>query len=143
MAVQTHYSATLGAGRPGAIADMQGATIVSRNAEVDAIGFGLPVAQGADDNGIHKAKSGDTAIFGISVRDRSATGDEYAVGDSVRVLRRGVIWVTAAAAVTAGDPVHVTADATFTNTGGVAINGARYDSSGASGTLVKVRLGQG
>lgn len=141
MAIQTVYNKTMDAGRAGAIADMQGATLISRNAEVGAIGFGLPLAQGADDNGAHKAKTGDTAIIGISVRERSSTDDEYAVGDSVRVMTNGVIWVTAAATVAAGDPVHVVvASATFTNTGGVAIAGARYDSSGTSGQLVKVRL---
>lgn len=141
MAIQTVYNETMDAGRVGAIADTGTKTLISRTAEVGAVGFGLPVAQGVADNGAHKAKTGDTAILGITVRERSATDDQWAVGESMRVMTQGVIWVEAAATVAAGDPVHVLVDtATFSNAAGVVIAGARYDSSGTSGDLVKVRL---
>ena len=144
MAVQTTYNETMDAGRLGAIADTNDKTLVSRNAEVAAIGFGAPVVQGTADNGVWEAKTGDTAIYGISVRDRSTSNDEFAVGESVRVMTKGTIWVTAAVAVAAGDPVAVkVADATFEKTaatGVIAIAGARWDSSAAIGELAKIRL---
>lgn len=142
MAVQTTYSANMTAGRVGAIAETSGTDVlISRNAEVGAIGFGLPVVQGAADDGVWKAKTGDTAILGISVRDRSANDDEFKVGESVRVMTKGVIWVTASVAVEAGDPVHViVATAAFAITGGVAIANARWDSSAGIGELAKIRL---
>ncbi|WP_299085285.1 hypothetical protein [uncultured Paraglaciecola sp.] len=141
MAIQTTYGETMDAGRIGAIVDTNDKTLISRTAEVGSIGFGLPVVQGAADDGCWKAKTGDTAILGISVRDRSTLDDEFKVGESVRVMTKGVIWVTAAVAVAAGEPVTVVvASATFSNTGGVAIAGATYDSSGDAGSLVKVRL---
>lgn len=144
MAVQTTYSENLDAGRLGAIADTNDKTLISRLAEVGAIGFGLPVVQGSNGNGAHKAKTGDTAILGVTVRERSAIGDQYAVGDAMRVMTKGVIWVVATVDVTAGDTVAVkVADATFeksADTGVIAIANARYDSSATAGDLVKIRL---
>lgn len=141
MAIQTVYNETLDAGRLGAIADLTDKTLLSRVAEVGAIGFGLPVVQGADDKGAHKAKTGDTKIFGICVRERSTINDNFAVGDNMRVMTKGCIWVTASVAVSAGDPVTVVvATAAFSNTGGVAMSGAVYESSAGIGELVKVRL---
>ena len=85
MAVQTTYT-NMTEGRIGAIADGNDKVLISRTAEVAAIGFGLPVVQGSADDGVHMAKTGDTAILGISVRDRSTENDEFAIGESVRVM---------------------------------------------------------
>ena len=140
MATQTVYNETQDAGRLGAIADTTAKTLLSRVAEVGSIGFGLPVAQGANDNGAHKAKTGDTAILGISVRERSTVDDNFAVGDNMRVMTKGCIWVTASVDVDAGDPVTVVvATAAFSNTGGVAID-ATYETSATAGNLAKVRI---
>lgn len=141
MAVQTIYNETLEAGREGAIADMATKTLLSRVVETAAVGFGKPVVQGSADNGARLSTTGDTAILGISVRERSTVSDQFAVGDNMRVLTQGSIWVKVAATVAAGDPVHViVASATFSNAGGVAITGALYETSAASGELAKVRI---
>lgn len=136
MAIQTQYKETLDAGRAGALVNTEPKTLISRNAEA-VIGFGLPVEQGAADSGVVLSAGG--AVLGITVRERSTDDDQFAVGDSARVMTTGVIWVTAGAAVAAGDPVHAVGTV-FNNTGGVAIANARYDSSAASGELVKVRI---
>lgn len=139
MAIQTTYSENMDAGRLGAIADMSNKTLLSRNAE-EVVGFGLPVVQGTADNGARKSTTGDTDIIGISVRERSTLDDEFAIGDSIRVLTEGAIWVTASVAVDAGDTVHViVATAEFGKTGGVELN-AIYETSAAIGELTKVRL---
>lgn len=142
MAVQTTYNETLDAGRAGALVNTGEKVLVSKNVEDEALPFGRPVTQGTADNGVHLTTTGDTSVLGISVRDRSATTDQFAVNDSARVMLKGVIWVSPVVTVAAGDPVHVVAaDGTFTNTGGITVSGASYESSGASGALVKVRLG--
>ena len=115
--------------------------MLSRQAEGAAIGFGVPVAQGTADRGARATTTGDTEIAGITVRERSALNDQWAVGADMRVMTSGALFVVAAATVAAGDPVHVIVDGgTFSNTGGVAIPGAVYETSGDSGDNVIVRL---
>lgn len=146
MAVQDSYSANIRAAVPGMIANEEGKTLISRNVEtVAGIGFGLPVAQGASDGGCVATSAGTTKILGITVRDRSVrpeTPNVFAQYDSARVMTKGVVWVVASVAVAAGDAVTVVvATGAFSNTGGVAIANARYDTSAAAGALAKVRLG--
>lgn len=145
MAIQTTYNETLASGKAGSIVNTEPKTLISRTVEnADGVDFGLAVSQGTADSGCHKTTTGDTKILGIAVRDRSVnpeTPNKFAQYDSARVMTKGVVLVTANATVAAGDPVHVVvADNTFTNTGGVQITNARYDSSGTSGDLVAVRL---
>jgi len=110
----------------------------------DGIGFGLPVAQGAADNGVIAA---DTLakFLGISVRDVTvaAETDKYPRYANMGYLKRGQIWVVAGAQVVAGDPVH------FNPTGGVwlktgqqgPIPRARYATSAAIGEFVLIEIG--
>lgn len=141
MAVQDSYSETMRPAVKGAIVNMEPKVLISRTVEGASVGFGIPVAQGAEDKAARATTTGDTEVLGITVLERSTFDDEFAVGDEARVMTKGVIWTTAVATVAAGDPVHViVADATFSNTGGVAIPNARFDSSGTAGQLVKVRL---
>jgi hypothetical protein len=150
MAVQTTYNETLSAGRAGAIANAEPNVLISRNVEtVTGVGFGKPVVQGSADSGCKITEAGDTAVLGVTVRDRSvdpANPDKFAQYANALVMTKGVIWVDAAAAVDAGDDVWVTvADGTFTNAdagGGasVQIANARWDSSTSDAGLAKVRL---
>lgn len=150
MALQTEYRDIQPAAVVGAQATMIPATIMSRNVETAAgIPFGRAVAQGAADKGIVLAGTGATKIVGISLLDRSATGsattpDAFRQRESARVLTKGDIWVNAAVAVAAGDPVYVTGAGALTNvaTDNTAIPGARWDTSTtAAGQLAVVRLG--
>lgn len=143
MATQSTYSEALDPGRPGALADLGHNVLISRTIEAggDDVAFGKPVTQGASDYEARLITTGDTAVLGIAVRDRASPSDVFKAGESARILTEGVIWVTAAVAVDAGDPVTVVlASATFSNTGGVAITGARYEESGDAGALVPIRL---
>lgn len=149
MATQTSYSETLRPGVPGQIANMIPATLISRTVEDAAgVGFGLAVTQGADDYGCSAFGTGDTAILGITVRDRSLDAnnpDEFGEGDSARVMTKGAVWVTASVAVNAGDPVYVIpATGAFAKTNAssaVQIAGARWDTSTTGAGLAIVRLG--
>lgn len=150
MALQTNYPDTQPVAIEGAQATMLPATIISRDVETSpGIGFGRAVAQGAADKGIVLAGTGATKLVGITLLDRSAVGsagvpDSFAQRTSARVITKGDIWVAAAVAVKAGDPVFVTATGTFTNvaTDNTAFTGARWDTSTtAAGQLAVVRLG--
>src|SRR5690606_33541782 len=121
MAVQTTYSDTIRAGVPGQIVSTEPATLISRTVEDAAgIGFGVAVAQGTADKGCKAFGSGDTAILGITVRERSidaSDADEFGQYVDARVMTKGVVWVTASVAVNAGDPVYVVpATGAFANT---------------------------
>lgn len=147
MAVQTDYPSTQPAAIAGAQATMVPATLISRNVETAAgIGFGKAVAQGATAKGCKAFATGDTAVVGITLLDRSAhIGDLFAKGESARVMTKGDIWVVASVAVAAGDPVYVVpATGAFTKaaTDNVLIANARWDTSTtAAGQLAVVRLG--
>lgn len=150
MAVQTSYNATQPAAVEGAQATMVPATIISRNVEPSAgIGFGKAVAQGTADKGIVAFATASPKFVGITLLDRSVAGtqaapDVFPQRSSARVITKGDVWVIAAVAVAAGDPVYLTGTGTFTNvaTNNTAIDGARFDTStSANGQLAVVRLG--
>lgn len=138
-AIQTTYTANIAAYKAGHVPEMTQSDIVSRNVETAAgIGFGLPVAQGADAKGcIAYAGSG---FLGITVRDRSirtTTSDIFAQYDSARILRKGPICVLAGEAVVAGDPVYVTSAGVFnkTSASNVLLVGARWETTTANAAL--------
>lgn len=139
-----NYNTDLVNALPGMIADTSLATIVSRTVEDDPIPFGVAVVQGAGDHGVTEVASGDTALYGISVRDQAVDAestDEYPVGDTLPVLLTGAIWVTAGGTVNAGDPVGVVvATGAFVTGSGVTLTGAKYETSGDAADLVRVRI---
>lgn len=147
--VQSTYSETIGAARAGQIANTEPSVLISRHVEdTDGIAFGIAVVQGSADNGVKAFGSGDTAILGITVRERSVrpeTPNIFAQRESARIMTKGVIWVQASVAVDAGDPVYVIpATGTFAKTSAssaVQIANARWDSSTSGAGLAKVRLG--
>lgn len=158
MPVQTTYPDNQPVAVAGAQATMVPATIISRSVETAAIGFGKAVAQGTADKGCHAFGAGDTAILGITLLDRSASGlsvtngqvsgqtaDTFGVGESARVITKGDVWVNASVAVDAGDPVYVIpATGAFAKTSAssaVQIAGARWDTSTTGAGLAVVRLG--
>lgn len=155
MATQTAYNETQAVAVAGAQATMLPASIISRNVAGANIGFGVAVSQGAADKACIATGTGATAVLGITLLDRSATGvnastgaftaDTFGVGESARVMTKGDIWVQASVAVAAGQPVYVVlATGAFTNVVGttnVQIVGARWDTSTTAAGLAVVRLG--
>lgn len=145
-AIQSSYGTMTGA-RLGQIAEFYHAEVqASRTVEdVAGIGFGLACYQGVADAGV--TKTPNAKFVGISIRTQGTNAnlaDIWGQGDDLRLMTKGVIWVTAGATVVAGDPVYVAAaNGAFTNvsTANVLVVGARFDSGAASGALVKVRLG--
>ncbi|QQM29302.1 hypothetical protein JET14_13295 [Martelella lutilitoris] len=152
MAIQTNYADNIDAGRVGAIVNTEPSTLISRTVEDAAgIAFGLPVAQGSEDNGITATLTGVTELVGITVRERSvnpATPDKFAQYESARLMRKGVIWVTVtdAGGVAAGDAVWLNlANGTYSNAdvgsgGGLRLAGSRWETSAANGALAQLRV---
>lgn len=146
MAVQSTYTERMDAAVAGQIANTETSNVISRTVEDSAgIAFGLAVTQGTDDHEC-TAFAGTGSILGIAARDQSVDPDnpsEFAEGDTARILTQGVIWVTAAEAVDAGDSVYVEDDGTFTSTANstaTQIDNARWDTSTTGSALAKVAI---
>lgn len=145
MANQTTYLSEQPAAYEGMIANTEPNVLISKIAE-EAIGFGKAVKQGAADNGVGVADNAADTVRGVSCRDMSqdpASVDQYAANDSVLVMTKGVIWVTAADGVAAGAAVFmVPASGKFTDTStsNLPIPNAIFETSGVADDLVKIRL---
>lgn len=144
MAVQSSYAENIAAAVAGMIGNMVPSTLISRTVETAAgIGFGKAVAQGAADKGcIAFAGSG---LLGITVRERSLDAndpDKFAEGDSARILVKGSVWVDAAVAVDAGDPVYVTSAGAFTkaSSGNTLLPNARWETSTSEAALALLAI---
>ncbi|ACL61744.1 structural cement protein Gp24 [Methylobacterium nodulans] len=144
--VQTTYAGAMAPAFEGMVAYMESDGIISRVIETaGGIGFGKAAFQGATDDAI--ATTG--AVFrGVTCTDHFPTltiaggaGDLHPKGDTVSVMHRGTVWVRATGAVTAGAPAFVTPAGGFSATasGNTAVP-AIFDSSGADGALVMLRL---
>ena len=101
--------------------------------------FDLSTAAGEE-----TAKLAGAGFEGITVADKSRAADSYAVGEIAGVIRKGTVWVTAGAAVTPADTVYfaaATGVVSNISAGGTAITGAKFETTAASGALVRVYLG--
>lgn len=148
-AVQSAYPATHAAGYPGMIADGEQVTnVISRvvdQASANPINFGEPVLQGASEQTVQSVNGGTGPYRGIAVRDPTlpaSAGDQYAAGLTAAIMTKGVIWVTAAAAVTAAQPVYFTPAGALTNvsSSNTPIANAIWESSTTAAGLAKLRL---
>ena len=141
MAVQTNYSDTIPVAYPGQVADMVPATFISRTVEDSAgIALGVPVYQGSNDGG---CSATGTLLLGISVRERSLnpeTPNIFAENESARIIAQGAVWVTVSSAVSAGEPVTLTAGNEFSASGATAMSGAVFDTSADADGLARIRL---
>lgn len=133
-------STGMAAGYPGMIADMSGPKdVASRNIEAAEVAFGLAVGAGSADG---SAKLGGNGFEGITVADKSRDADKYDVGEAAGVIRKGAVWVKASTAVAPTDPVTFTAATGVIGAGLVTtIDNAKFETSAASGELVRVYLG--
>ncbi|CAH2606152.1 conserved protein of unknown function (plasmid) [Rhodovastum atsumiense] len=146
-AVQTAYQGQHAAAFAGLVADSGSTVVISRVVESpNGMQFGAVALQGVADNGILDVGDVNAGAFrGITVVDplvRPVNNDAYGLGDTAAVLVKGVVWVTVAAAVTAGQPVYYSSTGALTNVAAsdTAIPNAIFDSSAAAGGLAKVRL---
>lgn len=146
MALQTNYSDTIAGAYPGQISDIRPHSLVSRTVEGAAMGFGVVAAQGAGDRSIVAPSGGSPKFAGVTVRstvERPEDVNQYPVGETAAVMIHGAIHVTAGAAVAAGDEaffVPATGAITSVATSNIPIPGGVFETSGANGELVVLRL---
>lgn len=144
--VQTTYATDLAVGYPGMIANGETSNRITRTCEdAGGIPFGVPVYRGSGDHGC-TATPGVGTFLGISIAHQALglvsgqTADEYAQYDNVAILTQGVIWVTAAEAVTDGAQAYGTSAGAIddTSTDDTILDGWFFDTTGASADLVKL-----
>ncbi len=146
MSVQANYPSGLASAFLGMIVSGEPNTLISREIAGGAVGFGVAVRQGPTDYSVAAATTDADVVRGITVRDQSASDDQFAIGDSALVMVKGVIWATAFDSVQAGQPVHMrvaggAGQFTETAASNLAIDGAIFDTSAEAGELVAIRLG--
>ncbi len=128
-------------GTPATIGGIGPFTITDAGAD-PAVGdqFTITVTAAGASSGLFR---GITIADITLVQQTLAATDRYQQYGNAGLLVKGVIWVTAGATVTVGQPVYaVPATGVFTNVaaGNIAIPNAIFESSAASAALVKVRL---
>jgi hypothetical protein len=135
------YATNMAVGYPGMIAESQMIKDVASKVVATAnVAFGLAV--GADGTVPNSVKLGGTGFIGIAVADKSREADLYEVGEMGGFLRKGTIWVTASTAVVVSDPVTFTAATGVIGAGlATTIAGAKFETAGSIGDLVRVYLG--
>lgn len=118
MTVQTSYEKNLAVALPGLIYDMGNTDIDSFAAEA-VIPFGTFVRRGTDSQ--NQVLLGGAAAIGVAVRtvgendypNSAFDGGEYAIAETVGVMREGYIWAQFdAAGGTVGSTVTINADGT-------------------------------
>ena len=113
--------------------------MVSKRVTTAPVAFGLAVGRdGVIDGAV---KLGGVGFEGIAIADKSRVDDEYIVGEMAGILRKGTVWVTASTAVDPSDPVTFAAATGVIGEGlGTTISGAKFETSGGVGDLVRVYL---
>ena len=131
----------------GMVADQSLATIVSRTVQTANLGMGRPVKHGSAEHTVANVATGDTAIYGISVRSQATPAentDVYPVGDTAAILLKGTVWVKVNSAVLPNDPVFVTVNGgafeKAAAAGRVQIAGATYETAAGANGLSRVRI---
>lgn len=134
------YSTRAPLGYAGQIADTAGPKdVASRTVENAVVAFGLAVGRGTADG---SCRLGGTGFEGITVADKSRDADQYDVGESAGVMRKGTLWVTASTNVGPADPVTFTAATGVIGAGlATTIADAKFETTATSGNLVRVYLG--
>lgn len=144
--VQTVYTDSIAVGSPGMVANGETSNRITRTCEdAGGIPFGVPVYRGAGDHGC-TATPGVGTFLGISMAHAALgllagqTADEYAQYDEVAIMTQGVIWVTAAEAVTDGAQAYGTAAGAIddTSTDDTILTGWFFDTTGGAAGLVKL-----
>ena len=127
-------------GYAGMIAEgQQVKDVASKRVTTAVVPFGRAVGRDGTDAGTCRLDG--TGFEGIAIADKSRVDDEYIVGEMAGILRKGTVWVTASTAVDPGDAVTFTAETGVIGDGlAITIDGAKFETSGEIGDLVRVYL---
>jgi hypothetical protein len=132
-------------GYAGMIAEgQQVKDVASKRVTTAVVPFGRAV--GRDGVIADTVRLGGVGFEGIAIADKTRLDDEYIVGEMAGILRKGTVWVVADGAVTTAGVVTFTVatgviGARAASASIVAIVGAKFETAGANGALVRVYLG--
>lgn len=146
MPLQTTYSEQMPIGQVGRRANMEEWNTITRSLEgATPLKFGVPVQEGVADHTCVIFSTGDfIGVSEASVTLVHNTVDQFEQYDSVPVCETGVIWVTAGVggATKRSQAYFIAATGLWTSTaaGAVLVPGAEFDTAGAAGSLVKLRV---
>jgi hypothetical protein len=143
--LQPTYATALTAAVAGMVANQEAYRGFDREVEgTTPIGFGTVVVRGT---AAHQCKpgSGGTLYLGIARINPNVRPDEsnaYAQYSQCSIVSKGVIWVTAAVTVTAGQQAYFDSAGLITNvaTSNTIIPNAVFDAGASAGNLVPLRL---
>jgi len=103
------YQTNMVIGYAGGLADLNPARMISRAAEGGAIGFGLVVSRGTNDD---QAVLGGAVPLGVTVRSLDREGErltgaiEYAETETMAILQSGSIYAAVAVGGSPGDVLN-------------------------------------
>jgi hypothetical protein len=144
--IQATYTDQVAPGYPGMVANAETSNRITRTIEdAGGIAFGKAAFRGVGDHGITGTPTANT-FMGITIAHEGLailagqTADVFPTLANVPLMTLGVIWVLAGANVADGDQVYVTSAGAFTNasSGNVILPGWFFDTTAASGSLVKI-----
>lgn len=144
--IQGTYTDQVAPGFPGMVANAETSNRITRTIEdAGGIAFGKAAFRGVGDHGVTGTPAANT-FMGITIAHEAlallpgSTPDVFPTLSNVPLMTLGVIWVTAGASVADGDQVYVTSAGAFTNvsTSNVILPGWYFDTTAASGSLVKI-----
>lgn len=140
--VQPSYLTAIPAAVVGLVANQEPIREISRELQTATMAFGRVVVRGTAD---HQCQDGSAGVLylGIARINPAVRADEsnaYAQYDSVSIVTKGVIWVTTALTVTAGQQAYFAADGSISNSASstTIMPNVFFDTAGTG--LVKLRL---
>jgi hypothetical protein len=144
--LQTSYTDQVAPGYAGMVANAETSNRITRTIEdASGIAFGKAAFRGTGDHGCTATPTAG-GFLGITIAHEALglvagqTADVFPQYGNVPILTQGVIWVTAGASVADGEQAYVTSAGAFTNvsTSNVILPGFFFDTTAASGALVKL-----
>ena len=144
--LQTTYTDQVAPGYAGMVANAETSNRITRTIEdAGGIAFGKAAFRGTGDHGTTATPTAG-GLLGITIAHEALgliagqTADVFPQYANVPILTQGVIWVTAGASVADGEQAYVTSAGAFTNvsTSNVILPGFFFDTTAASGALVKL-----
>ena len=111
------------------------------NTGATAIGFGKVVGQGTNAYDCSLGAATIDKYLGIAVLVHYLRQDNYPQHEMVNWVNSGYVMAKPSAAVAVGDPVHfIAATGVLTNTGGVELKNARWETAAAANALAILQL---
>lgn len=115
--LQPTYTSAIPAALAGLVTNQEPIREISRELQTATMAFGRVVVRGTADHQCQDGSAG-TLFLGIARINpavRAEEANQYTQYDSVTIVTKGVIWITTALTVTAGQQAYFAADGSISN----------------------------